>query len=145
MKKGKNNIKQSSTPIRKILIPLLSKKEDQPEFIERIVSEKGEITLLLVIDTGAMVGGFGFATSEIATGNALMQKTKLGLAKRKRSCNEVMEWGDTANKIEHFAQLQQVNKIFIVRQENQFFKNLLKEMRENLQGIEIETVAVTDE
>lgn len=124
----------------KVLVPLLSKREAEPAFINLVASKAREVILLLVIDTNAMSGEFGFATNEIAVGNALMQKTKIGLGKKKKTCNDVIEWGNTANKIEHLAMLHMVDKIYVVKQDNHFFKKLLRDMRENLPGIEIEAV-----
>ncbi len=143
MKKGKKNSKQSEPD--KLLVPLLSKKEANPLFIEKISSKAKEIVLLLVIDTKGMAGDFGFATSEIAVGNTLMQKMKLALGKRKKECNDVIEWGDTETKIEHLAQLHQVKEICLVKQENHFYETLVKKLKENLKGIEIEEVALPEE
>ena len=143
MKKEKTNTKPSEPrnfPDTKALVPLLSKREAEPGFIEKIAQGTKEITLLLVIDTHAMAGKFGFATNEIATGNALMQQVKTALGKKRKTCNDVIEWGDTATKIEHLAELQKANKIYLVEQENQFFKDLIKTLEETLPGIEIETV-----
>ena len=145
LKKEKTNTKQSEKFGKRVLIPLLSKKEASKEFVKKIAGEKGEIILLLVIDTGAMSGGFGFAAHEIAQGNLLMQKTKILLEKHKKKCNDVIEWGNTESKIEHLAQLQQVNKILLVQQESPAFGKLLREMKEKLKGIEIETVKVKEE
>ena len=127
----------------KILVPLLSKREGEEEFIEAVVPGAGEIILLLVIDTHAMAGGFGFATGEIALGNALMQKVKIAFGKKRKTCNDIIEWGDTANKIEHFAELKQIEKIFVIKQNNDFFKKLLKDMKEKLPEIEIHEIELS--
>ncbi len=124
----------------KILVPLLSKRESEEEFVATVAPGAGEIILLLVIDTHAMVGGFGFAAGEIAVGNALMQKVKTAFGKKRKTCNDIIEWGDTANKIEHLAELNQVAKIFVVKQDNDFFKKLLKDMKEKLPEIEIQEI-----
>ncbi len=146
MKKGKTSSRQSEKKEKgmKVLVPLLSKREAEPGFIETIASKAKEIILLVVIDTKAMTGQFGFATNEIAAGNALMQQVKLALGKKRKTCNDVIEWGDTATKIEHLALLHQVNRIYVVRQDNQFFKKLLHDMREKLPGIEIEAVSLPE-
>ncbi len=128
----------------KILVPLLSKREGENEFIEAVAPGAGEIILLLVIDTNAMAGGFGFAAGEIAVGNALMQYVKTAFGKKRKTCNDIIEWGDTANKIEHLAELNQVAKIFVVKQDNDFFKKLLKDMKEKLPGIEIQEIKLRE-
>jgi len=142
--KGKQEKKLKKKPGLKVLVPLLSKREAEPGFISVVADKAEEVILLLVIDTNAMAGGFGFATNEIAVGNALMQKAKIALEKRKTSCSDIMEWGETANKIEHLAMLHRVDRIYIVRQDNQFFKKLLQDMREKLKGIEIETIRLPE-
>ena len=128
----------------KILVPLLSKRESEDTFIEAVAPGAGEIILLLVIDTHAMAGGFGFAAGEIAGGNALMQHVKTAFGKKRKTCKDIIEWGDTANKIEHLAELNQVEKIFVVKQDNDFFKKLLKDMREKLPGIKIEEIELQE-
>jgi len=128
----------------KVLVPLLSKREAHPIFIEKIASRAREVILLLVIDTNAMVGQFGFATNEIAGGNHLMQQVKEALGKKRKTCNDVIEWGDTITKIEHLAELYHVDKIYMVRQDNQFFRKLLQDMRETLKEIEIEIVKLPE-
>ena len=124
----------------KVLVPLLSKREAEPAFIKRAVSGAHEIILLLAIDTNAMAGQFGFATTEIASGNALMQKMKVEIGKKRKTCVDVIEWGDTETKIGHLALLDRVDRIYLVKQDNLFFKKLVKSLREKLEGVEIEEV-----
>jgi hypothetical protein len=143
LKKEKKSSRQSNQ--EKVLVPLLSKRESNPLFIEKISSEAGGIVLLLVIDTKAMAGDFGFATGEIAVGNALMQKMKAALAKKKKECNDIIEWGDTSTKIEHLAQLHQVKKICLVKQGNHFYETLVKALKEKLEGVEVEETALPEE
>ena len=128
----------------KILVPLLSKREAEPAFVEAIAGKGHEITLLLVIDTNAMAGRFGFATSEIGMGNALMQRLKAELGKKRKACNDVMEWGDTASKIEHIAQFYGIGRIYVVKQGNDYFRKLLADMKEKLKGIEIVEIALPE-
>ncbi len=138
--KGKQGRKEK--PGIKILVPLLSKKEAMPLFIEAVAEMGKQIILLLVIDTPSMVGQFGFATSEIATGNALMEEVKTAFGKKRKQCLDVIEWGDTATKIGHLALLHRVEKICIVKQNNQFYENLLKQLKENLKETQIEEIAL---
>jgi len=136
--------KSSSKPSEKALVPLLSKREAEPGFVERVSGSAAEVILLLVIDTAAMAGQFGFAAGEIAQANALMQQVKIALAKKKKACDDVLEWGDTETKIEHFALLKDVKKIYLVEQDNHFFKKLVAELKEKLPKIEIETVKLPE-
>jgi len=143
LKKGKTSSRQSEKKGLKVLVPLLSKREDSEEFVASFSGGASEIILLLVIDTGAMSGGFGFAAGEIALGNSLMQRVKAGLAKRKKQCKDIIEWGNTESKIEHLAKFHAVDKVCLVRQHNQFFEKLLSGIKENL-GIEVEVVELPE-
>jgi hypothetical protein len=129
----------------RVLVPLLSKKEDSEEFVEMVTAKAKEIILLIVIDTAAMSGQFGFAAGEIAQANALMQKMKNAIGKKRKTCEDIIEWGDTATKIEHMAMLRQVDKIYLVKQDNQFSKKLLRELEEKLPKVEIEAAKLEEE
>ena len=97
----------------KVLIPLVSKEENDSEFIELATNKAKEIILLLVIDTSAMKGEFGFAASEIMQGNNLMEETKHAIGLKRKTAKAITEWGSTIQKIANIARLQQVNKIAI--------------------------------
>ena len=97
----------------KVLIPLVSKEEDDPDFLELAISKAKEIILLLVIDTSTMKGEFGFAASEIMQGNNLLEEAKHTIGLKRKTAKAVTEWGNTIQKIANIARLQQVNKIAI--------------------------------
>ena len=97
----------------KVLIPLVSKMENDAEFLEQAITKAKEIILLLVIDTTAMKGEFGFAASEIMQGNNLMEETKHTIGLKRKTAKAITEWGPTVQKISNIARLQQVNKIAI--------------------------------
>lgn len=126
-----------------VLLPILSKQETKKEFLDSIPAEAKDIFLLLVIDTELMVGQFGFAASDIATGNALMQELKTTLGKKGRKCTEMEEWGNTERKIMQIAQLKQVDKIFLVKQNNEFYMKLIKSLNEGLK-IPIEEISLPE-
>jgi len=127
-----------------VLMPLVSRREDNEAFVHKVCSNADEVVVLLVVDTAAMPGGFGFAASEIAHGNELMQEIKQMVEARGRQCIDVMEWGSTATKIQHLVELQKIKKIFLVKQDNHFFRQLVKDLKEAT-GTEIETVTVSEE
>jgi len=116
--------------MQKILIPVLSKRESEKEFLEQLPENAKEIFLLLVIDTDTMLGKFGFAAGDIASGNALIQEIKKTLEKKGRKCIEAEEWGNTERKIMQLAQLKQADLIMLVKQENDFYKKLVKKITE---------------
>ncbi len=121
----------------KILIPLLSKKENEGEFLEKAIVGATEIILLLIIDTNAMNQEFGFAASEISNGNALMEDVKALLGKKRKKADDILEWGDTLTKIDNMAKLRQVNKIVLMKQDNQYFRDLVKNLRKEKLDVEI--------
>ena len=127
-------------PVR-ALIPLLSKKENNREFVAKACSGADELLVLLVVDTGAMPGQFGFAASEIGQGNSIMQEIKQLAAMEKTPCNDIIEWGETETKITHFVQLQSISRVFLIKQDNQFFRKLVKEL-EKKTSAEIEIVSI---
>ena len=143
MKKRKKATNTSPEPRTKVLVPLVSKKEADPGFVARACSSGDELVLLLVVDTAAMPGQFGFAASEIAQGNALMQEI-IRIAKGNGcSCNDIIEWGETEGKIIHFVQLLKIPKVILVKQDNPFFKKLVKELQEKTSA-EVEAVSVQE-
>ncbi|MDD5148496.1 MAG: hypothetical protein PHH08_03455 [Candidatus ainarchaeum sp.] len=122
-------VKEEKTGMR-ILIPILSKQESNAEFLEKIPNAAEEIFLLLVIDKGFMHGQFGFAASDIAAGNVLMQMLRKYFVKRRKKCFDIEEWGATENKIIQMAQLKLIDKIFLVKQNNLFYDELVEQLRE---------------
>ncbi|MBN1940876.1 MAG: hypothetical protein JW772_01705 [Candidatus Diapherotrites archaeon] len=118
---------------KRILIPILSKKENNRLFVESIPEEAKEIFLLLTIDTELMPGQFGFAASDIAGGNALMQSLEEIFSAKNRRCIALEEWGKTERKILQIAQLKKIDEIYLVKQANQFYEQLVQEMNETLQ------------
>lgn len=142
-KSGNEKAKRDSGP--KVLVPLLSKREAEPNFINAVADRAGEVILLLVIDTNAMAGRFGFATGEIGMGNALMQKLRAELGKKKKHCDDILEWGDTASKIEHIAQLYNAKNICLVKQGNDYYRKLVADMKEKLPGVEITEIELAPE
>ena len=121
----------------KIVIPLLSKQENNEDFLEKAVEGAKEIIVLLVIDTEAMPGQFGYAATEIRHGNMLIEEIKERLEEKKKQCNDIIEWGNTLTKIDHIARLQKADKIVLQKQENKFFKDLVKELKKEGQKVEV--------
>ena len=116
-----------------VLIPLVSRKENNEEFLQKATENAKEVVLLLVIDQKEMVGRFGFAASEIMQGTALMEQAKKILEAKGKHVKDIEEWGNTETKIEHVAMLQKVDKVFLMQQDNEYFKSLLKHLKKNLE------------
>jgi hypothetical protein len=113
----------------KVLIPLLNNNEEENAFLEAASGGITEAVLVLVIDTGAMTGKFGFAASQIAHGNETIGKCKSVLAARGIQVEDVEEWGDTFSKINTVAKLKRIRDITVKNQDNHYFKNLVKMLR----------------
>ncbi|MFH1225168.1 MAG: hypothetical protein V1676_05180 [Candidatus Diapherotrites archaeon] len=111
----------------KVLIPMLCKAENRREFWERATKGAQSIILMLVIDPSA-VNRFGFATSEIAHGNALMEEIKGNLGGKE--VDTVLEWGETAKKVENLAKLQRVDKVVLMKQDSIALRKLVKKLQE---------------
>ncbi|MDD5163394.1 MAG: hypothetical protein PHD95_04260 [Candidatus ainarchaeum sp.] len=125
---------------KRILMPILSKQEGNTGFLEQIPKEAEEIFLLLVIDTGFMPGMFGFAASDIAAGNVLMQLIRKFFVRRRKKCFDIEEWGNTERKILQTIHLKKIGTVFLVKQDNQFYRELVEQIRSESEAeiIEIE-------
>jgi len=108
-----------------VLIPVLSRKEDNEEFLKEATAKAKEILLLLVIDTKSSPSS-GFTASEIAQGQKIMDSVRERVGKMRKSCEELLEWGDTMTRIDHTAKLRRVDSIVLLREENQFFEELVE-------------------
>ncbi|MEK6941770.1 MAG: hypothetical protein AABW85_02855 [archaeon] len=124
------------TPNMTVLIPIISKKENNPEFLEKATQGQHHVFLLAIMDTGAVAKNFGFATSEIGHGNELIEEIKYTLKAKKIELSDVLEWGDTHQQIINYAKLKKTKKVALIKQENKYFKDLVKDLKE--QGFEVE-------
>lgn len=122
----------------KVLIPLLSKQENDSEFIEKATEGAKQAIVLLIIDTEAMHGQFGFAATEIRQGNMLLEEIKKTLSEKKILYKDIVEWGSTITTIDHIARLNNADKVILQKQNNKFFRDLVKGLKE--QGLEINII-----
>jgi hypothetical protein len=120
-----------------ILIPLLSKTETSPEFVTKAVHKATQVTLVIVIDTKSMVGEFGFAAGEIGLGNAFIEEMQAAVKAKNKKCETIVEWGNTTQKIINMAKLKQMDKVVLKKQPNQFFEDLVAELKAEKVPIEI--------
>ena len=122
----------------KILIPLLNNREEEESFLEKAVEDSKEIVLVAVIDTGAMVGKFGFAASQMSQCNLTTEKCKELLGKKGIKVEDILEWGDTLSKISSIAQLKKAKKIVMKKQDNHYFETLVKDLKK--EGFEVAVI-----
>lgn len=124
----------------KILLPLLSKMENSQNFLAKALENCEEIILLVVVDKDAMVGQFGFAANDIMQCSQLLEELSNEILKRKIKCEDILEWGNTEQKILQLAELKKVDKIVLLKQGNKYFEDLLKKLQKakiEIQAIEL--------
>lgn len=113
------------------LVPILSKQEWKPEFINAVLEKADELVLLAVIDSSDFIGGkgkFGFAANEIMQANKIMEGIETELKKLNVRVEGIVEWGSTIMKIDHTARLKNCDFIFLQKQEGKHFAELLNEL-----------------
>ena len=123
----------------KILAPLLSGKEDAPEYIDEITNKVDSIILLQIIDRDFM-RETSKAMGEVMQSSNMMENLRKQIGQKRKKCEEITEWGHTAHKIISMAIIQKVDKVIFVEQDNKFFKDMLSELKKN--KIAFETVKV---
>ena len=120
-----------------ILLPILSENENNNEFLEKALKGTGEIILLIVVDTESKED-FGFTTSHIHSARAVLEQIKLTIGKKRKRCEDILEWGNTFNKIMNIALIKKVDKVILKKQENQLFDELVKKLKK--EKIEVEVI-----
>lgn len=120
-----------------ILIPILSKKENDPEFLAKASLNAQEIFLITIVDANAPNQSFGFTATEISHANALVQEIKELLAGSNKRVIDVLEWGDTVPKIANYAKLKKIKKIVLKQQDTPEFKKLVKQLRTQHHNVEV--------
>lgn len=125
-----------------ILIPLISKKENNQEFLDKAIDKVKEVTLLLVVDTASMPREFGFGAMEISDGRKLMDEVKQAIGKKRKKALDIIQWGDTFNKIDNTAKLKQIKTITFLKEDNEYYKELIKKLK-NQKSYKIEEIEIT--
>ncbi len=119
-----------------VLVPLLSGKESDPVFVESITSKATKIILLQIVDKGFM-GTAGTAMGEVMHFRSVMNEVKRQIGLKKKTCEEVTEWGTTTKKILSLAILQKVDKVVLVKQNNKFFEEVVEALEKEKVNFEI--------
>jgi hypothetical protein len=126
----------------KVLAPLISGKENFPEYIEAITSKVDKIILLQVVDKEFM-NKTSTAMGEIMHFHKILEEVKKEIGKKRKTCEEITEWGNTAKKVVSISFIQQTDKVLLINQNNHFFKGLLEELKKN--KIKYELVSLQEE
>lgn len=111
-----------------VLIPLLSDKENDEAFLEEALKGAKNIILLIVVDANSNEE-FGFTTSHIQKARAVMEDVKATIGRKRKRAEDIIEWGDTFGKISNIALLRKVDKVFLKKQENQYFDELVEKLK----------------
>lgn len=96
----------------RILIPILSHKDCVDTFVAQAVKGASVVHVLLVLDSNSL-HDFGFKASEILNGRKTMDVLKKSICSHKKLCNDIVEWGNTIEKIAQIAEMKQVKKIVL--------------------------------
>ncbi len=110
------------------LIPILSEEENDDSFLEEALKGTREILLLIVVDTDQK-REFGFATSQIQKARKVLEEVGAAIGKKRKSYEDIIEWGDTQNKIINLALLRKVDSVTLKKQDNQYFEELVKKLK----------------
>jgi len=116
--------------VMKVLVPLLTGKESDKDFVEAFTSKVDEVILLQIVDKDFMAKTAS-ALGEVRQSRVSMEEIKKVVGAKKKKCVETTEWGSTIQKILANAVLQKVDSVFLVKQHNQFFEDILKELKKN--------------
>lgn len=147
-----NNKKEIISLIRKYkfesgktttLIPILTKEEDNIEFLIEAMKPTKRTIALTIVDTNASIGKFGMTANDILEANKIAEKIEEASKTLGKEYKQLQEWGDTTQKIIHTAKLQNVTRIVFVEQNNKYFKDLLKAIKQEYKG-ELETISIKE-
>lgn len=120
-----------------VLIPIISKQENDLQFLATATKQSEKVFLLVIVDANVPEMSFGFTATEIGQGNALIQEIKNTLQDSGKEVFECLEWGETIPKIVNFAKLKKIKKVALKKQDNQWFKKLVKHLHEEKIEVEI--------
>lgn len=124
----------------RVLVPILSPLDANDAFIQHISENASVVYLLLVLDPKSASASFGFKTSEILQGRETMDKVKSKIKESKRLCTDILEWGNTLEKIAQVAEMKQVDKIFLFNgKKSEYFQHTANEIQKQT-TIGVETV-----
>lgn len=114
----------------RVLVPVLSPADADDVFIQHIADNSSVVYLLLVLDPKSASASFGFKTSEIMAGRETMDKMKAKIKENKRLCTDILEWGNTLEKIAQIADMKQVEKILLYNgKKNAYFEHIVNDIQ----------------
>ena len=130
--------KESSQGLESVLVPILTGKEHEDFFIEKI-KDYGKIVLLFVVDEKLREVPAGFVGSRIKSAENEIEKVKFELPKTVL-IKDYVEWGSWPEKVENTARLEECGKIVMARcKEAEQMRPFLKSV-----GLSFEVVSSVD-
>lgn len=112
----------------KILVPLLSGKENDSLFINSIKKEVKEVIVLQIVDKQFLPQA-GSAIGEVRQFRIVADGLKKSLLSKKKKLIEMTEWGITIPKIISIALMQKVDYVLLVKQNTQFFEEITSSLK----------------
>ncbi|MCX6803610.1 MAG: hypothetical protein NTY48_03490 [Candidatus Diapherotrites archaeon] len=114
----------------KVLVPLLTGFEKDPIFVSAVTDKVDEVILLQIVDKEFHARA-GSAIGEVRQLRLVLDELRKSIGAKKKKCVELTEWGSTIQKIISLVLLQKIDKVYLVKQNNQFFEDILKALSKN--------------
>jgi hypothetical protein len=126
---------------RWILLPVLTGKENDKLFLQRVTKDTSRAVVVYIIDSDrTSETTFGDFTTEVQKGETLLDEIESVLTKRKIATKLYSEWGATMDKLDNIARVEQVDAIVVMDDHRKETQNFIKKMKRKLAGIEVEVV-----
>jgi len=120
----------------KILVPLLSGRENDKVFIDALGKQAKEVVILQIVDKQFLPQA-GSAMAEVRQFRIVADDLRKAIGAKRKKFFEMTEWGVTVPKIISTAMFQKVDKVFLVKQSNQFFDEVLVALKKNKINFEL--------
>lgn len=120
----------------KILVPLLSGRENDKLFIDSFGKDVKEVVILQIVDKQFLPKA-GSAMAEVRQFRIVADSLKKAIGAKKKKFFEMTEWGVTIPKIISTALFQKVDKVLLVKQSNQFFDEVTSALKKNKINFEL--------
>ncbi len=118
-----------------VLAPILSGKENSPEFIEALC--KADKILLLTIVDREFAMKTTSAVSELMQARNIVVDIEAKLKENNKVFDELTEWGQTVKRINSLYILRKVDKVLLMRQNNEFFNEIVLQLENEKLNVEV--------
>ncbi len=114
----------------KILVPLLSGRENDKLFIDALSKDAKEVVILQIVDKQFLPKA-GAAMGEVRQFRIVADELRKAIGAKRKKFVEMTEWGITIPKIVSTALFQKVDKVYLVKQNTQFFGEITDALDDN--------------